>query len=164
MSSRDTSGGCDVGGHVSSRDTSGGCDAGGHVSSRDTSGGCDVRTRRLLISQKQNIPTCSLVGVRGRQKEFELRNADIRDVYWLRCTFIGKLLKSPNGSDSQSAPFGLPVRAVRTRSPRRSDFFDEPSRCGGKYSFFNISNNLFQKSSRIKNKMCNFATVFYHCP
>ena len=30
---------------------------GGHVSSRDTSAGYDVRTRRLLLSQEQNVPT-----------------------------------------------------------------------------------------------------------
>ena len=27
------------------------------MSSRDTSAGCDVRTRRLLLSQEQNVPT-----------------------------------------------------------------------------------------------------------
>ena len=42
---------------MSSRDTSARCDVGGHVSSRDTSARYDVRTRRLILSQEQNVST-----------------------------------------------------------------------------------------------------------
>ena len=44
-------------------------------------------------------------------------------------SLVAGMPNSPNGSDSQSAPFGLTVRAVRTRSPRRSDFLKSPLRC-----------------------------------